>query len=98
MFYSFLSQYEKGECDQGITVCNSENSKDQYFNSYNYIVRCLNTVIIAYSLIVQSDEIALDRISVHPLENFYGHVSIISYNFDSYESFVRVVVDSEYEI
>ena len=94
MFYSFLSQYEKGEFDQGITVYNSKNSKAQCFNSYNFIIRCLNTVIMTYALMVQSDEIALDRISSHPLENFYGHVRIMSCSFDSYENFVRVAVDS----
>ena len=33
-------------------------------------------------------------ISSHPLKNFYGHVRIMSYQYDSYENFVRVVVDA----
>lgn len=63
MLYSFSSQYEKYEFDQRITVYNSKNSKVQFFNSYDFIVRCLNTVIITYTLMVQSDEIALDRMA-----------------------------------
>lgn len=94
IFYSFLIQYQKGEFDQGITVNNTQKSKASCFNSYNFIIRCLNTVIITYSLMIESDEIALDRISSHPLENYYGHVRIMSSNFDSYDNFVRIAVDS----
>lgn len=43
---------------------------------------------------IKYDDIALDRISSHPLENYYGHIRIMSYNLDSTENFVRVAVDS----
>ena len=94
IFYSFLVQYQKVEFDQGITFNNTKKSKALCINSYNFIIRCLNTIIITYSLIIESDNIALDRIGSHPLENYYRHVRIMSYNFDSHDNFVRIVVDS----
>lgn len=94
IFYSFLVQYQKGEFDQGITIYNSKNSKAHCFNSYNFIIRCLNTVIITYSLMIKLDEIALDRISSHPVENYFGYVRMMSHDFDSYDNFIRIAVDS----
>lgn len=94
MFYSFLLQYERGEFDSGVTIYNTKDSEAQSFNSYNFMIRCLNTIIVTYSIMVNTNEVALDRISSHPVENFFGHVRIMCYSFDSYDNFIRVAVDT----
>lgn len=48
------------------------------------MIRCLNLVIVNYSLFAKS----------HPLENFFGHVRIMSYHYDSFDNFVRVIVET----
>lgn len=96
-FFSFFVQYQKSEFDQCITLNNTKKSKALCFNSYNFIIRCLNTIIITYSLMIESDSIALDKIGSHPLENYYGHVRIMSYNFDSYDNFVRIESDNAFD-
>lgn len=55
-------------------------------DNYETPCRCLNTVIITYSLIVKSDEIALDGISFHPVENYFGYARIMYHDFDSYDN------------
>mgnify|MGYP001107922620 CR=1 FL=1 len=43
---------------------------------------------------IKLDEIALDRISSHPVENYFGYVRMMSHDFDSYDNFIRIAVDS----
>ena len=46
----YLNQYEKGEFDKGITINNTKNAEAQCFNSYNFLIRCLNTTIVTFRL------------------------------------------------
>lgn len=48
------------------------------------MICCLNSVIVSYSLIAKS----------HPLENFFGHFRIMSYHYDSFDNFVRVIINT----
>lgn len=43
---------------------------------------------------VKSDEIALDCISSHPVENYFGNVRMMYHDFDSYDNSIRITVDS----
>lgn len=43
---------------------------------------------------INSDDIELDKARSHPLENSFGHLRIMCYNYDLYENLVRVTVDT----
>lgn len=94
ILYSFLIQYQRGEFDQEIIIYNTKILKLKVSIYTIFFIRCLNTVIIIYSLIIKSDEIALDGISSHPVENYFGYARIMYHDFDSYDNSIRIAVDS----
>lgn len=57
--------------EEGLTINKTQNSKAQFFNNENFIIRCLNTVIFTYSVIDDSDFVSLNRIGSHTVENFF---------------------------
>lgn len=87
-FYYFYHQHQYSKFEKGITSYVSKKSKGQFLN-FTFIKRCMNTVLISYSLIKNRDNIGLNRIGSHPLENYYGQIRGLCKNFDSYENFIR---------
>lgn len=77
---------------KGITIRKTKNSIAQFFNNQIFIIRCLNTLLITYSLILKNNSIKLSRIGSHPLENFFGHIRILCKNFDSFENFLKCTI------
>ena len=47
---------------------------------------------MTYSILIDYDDVSINRIGSHCIENFFGHVRGICKDFDSYENFVRCSV------
>ena len=92
ILYCFYHQVTNVKFMKGITIRKTKNSIAQFFNNQIFIIRCLNTLLITYSLILKQDSIKLSRIGSHPLENFFGHIRILCKNFDSFENFLRCTI------
>ena len=89
LFYWFYYQLKNTDFIPGITINKTQNTIAQYFNQEIFIIRCLNTIIFKYSLLLKYKDIALNRVGSHPLENFFGNIRSLCKNFDSYENFVK---------
>lgn len=88
IFYYYFCQHKYFKFQEGITVYITKKSKGQFLNN-NFVKRCMNTLIITYSIIKNCDDVALNRIGSHPLENFFGLIRGFCHNFDSFENFIR---------
>lgn len=71
IFYCFYYKLKNSNFEEGLTINKTQNSKAQFFNNENFIIRCLNTVIFTYSVIDDSDFVSLNRIGSHTVENFF---------------------------
>ena len=92
ILYCFYRLINQKKLISGITIKKTKNSKAQFFNNQIFIIRCLNTIILTYSIMISRDKIKLNRIGTHNLENFFGRVRMICKNFDSYENFLCSIV------
>lgn len=94
IFYYFYYQLIFSVFEGGITVYKSQNSKALYFNNENFLIRCMNTIVLTYSSMTKYDTICLNRVGNHPLKNFFGNVRFICKNYDSFENFVRCAIQT----
>lgn len=94
VFYYFYYQLMFSVFEKGITVYKTQNSRALYFNNANFLIRCMNTIILTYASMQRYDTICLNRVGTHPLENFFGNVRFICKNFDSFENFVRCSIQT----
>lgn len=88
IFYYFYYQHAYTKFEKGITVYISKHSRGQFLNQ-TFIKRCMNTIILSYCIIKNYDNVRLNRIGSHPIENFFGQVRGFCRNFDDYDNFVR---------
>ena len=95
IFYSYYCQLKNSKFEDGITLNKTQNTLVRWFNKENFIIRSMNTIILTYSLLMNYDEICLNRIGSHPIENFFGHIRIMSKNFDSFENFILSTIRSQ---
>lgn len=88
LFYYFYCQHQYFKFQLGITVYITKKSAGQFLG-LDFIKRCMNTLIITYSIIKNYDNVALNRVGSHALENFFGLIRGYCKNFDDFENFIR---------
>ena len=84
VFYSLYMQSLMLQREKGINVVARKNSTALYFEDDGYLIRAMNATFTTAVLLQRFENVALDRIGTHVLENFFGNVRMMCCNYDSY--------------
>ena len=89
IFYYFY--YQADHLTEGIPFYVIKDA-EFLFRNQTFVMHAMNSLVITYCLINTFDDLCLNRISSHPLENFFGQMRILCRDFDSFENFLRCSV------
>ena len=95
LFHSlFLHSYNHDDVS-GITYTARGSSSALFFADDALLIRSMNATFVSAVALTKFDEIALDRIGTHVLENFFGKIRYMCDNYDSWQHILSATAKAQ---